>query len=156
MPITAQMADESTLRTQKWLQNGCNAFDVTHPISNPMSFWTEQDVLEYIKEHNLPICSVYGEIVPDMQEECDGQISFFDMGLLPECRKMRTTGADRTGCMFCLFGIHMEKSPNRLERMKITHPKVYEWMMKPTDQGGLGYKEILDYINSQGGFNIKY
>lgn len=156
MPITAQMADESTLRTQKWLQNGCNAFDVTHPISNPMSFWTEQDVLEYIKEHNLPICSVYGEIVPDMQEECDGQISFFDMGLLPECRKMRTTGADRTGCMFCLFGIHMEKSPNRLERMKITHPKVYEWMMKPTDQGGLGYKEIIDYINSQGGFNIKY
>ena len=26
-PITAQMASESRLRTQKWLQNGCNAFD---------------------------------------------------------------------------------------------------------------------------------
>jgi 3'-phosphoadenosine 5'-phosphosulfate sulfotransferase (PAPS reductase)/FAD synthetase len=27
--ITAQMAEESKLRTQKWLQNGCNAFDGT-------------------------------------------------------------------------------------------------------------------------------
>ena len=156
MPITAQMAEESKLRTQKWLAQGCNAFDNKNPISNPMSFWTEQDVLQYIKEYNVPICSVYGDIVYDMSDECDGQISFFDMGLLPECRKLKTTGADRTGCMFCLFGIHMEKSPNRLERMKQTHPKIYEYIMKPVDQGGLGYKEILDYINTVGGFNIKY
>ena len=43
--ITAQMASESALRTQKWLQHGCNAFDNGNPVSNPMSFWTEQDVL---------------------------------------------------------------------------------------------------------------
>ncbi len=46
-PITAQMASESRLRTQQWLKNGCNGFDMKHPISNPMSFWTEQDVLMY-------------------------------------------------------------------------------------------------------------
>ena len=50
-PITAVMASESKLRTQKWLQNGCNGFEMKNPISNPMSFWTEQDVLLYIKEN---------------------------------------------------------------------------------------------------------
>lgn len=59
-PIIATMASESVVRTQKWLQNGCNAFNVPRPHSKPMSFWTEQDVLLYIKENNLPICSVYG------------------------------------------------------------------------------------------------
>lgn len=48
MPMTAQMASESRLRTTKWLQNGCNGFHMKNPVSNPMSFWTEQDVLEYI------------------------------------------------------------------------------------------------------------
>ena len=51
VPITAQMASESKLRTSQWLQNGCNGFDLKIPTSNPMSFWTEQDVLLYIKEN---------------------------------------------------------------------------------------------------------
>lgn len=63
-PITAQMAEESRLRTHNWLANGCNGFDMKRPVSNPMSFWTEQDVLQYIKEHNIEICSVYGDIQP--------------------------------------------------------------------------------------------
>ena len=61
-PITAQTAAESRLRLTNWLQHGCNGFDMKSPISNPMSFWMEQDVLQYIKERNLPICSVYGNI----------------------------------------------------------------------------------------------
>ena len=31
-PITAQMADESRLRTSQWLQNGCNAFEAKNPV----------------------------------------------------------------------------------------------------------------------------
>ena len=54
MPITAQMASESALRAQVWMRTGCNAFDAENPISNPMSFWTEQDVLLYIKEYLEP------------------------------------------------------------------------------------------------------
>lgn len=61
-PITAQMADEGKQRETQWLLKGCNAFDTKNPISNPMSFWTEQDVLRYIKENNIKIASVYGEI----------------------------------------------------------------------------------------------
>lgn len=47
-PIIAIMADESRQRRTKWIIHGCNAFDMKHPQSNPMSFWTEQDVLTYI------------------------------------------------------------------------------------------------------------
>lgn len=88
VPITAQMADESNLRTQQWLKNSCNAFEVKRPISNPMSFWTEQDVLLYIKENNLTIASVYGDIA---YEDIDGQTR------LEGCGKLCTTGCHRTG-----------------------------------------------------------
>lgn len=87
-PLTAQMAGESKQREIQWLHNGCNAFDNKRPISNPMSFWTEQDVLQYIKENNLPIASVYGDIV---YEDYDGQTR------LEGCGKLCTTGCHRTG-----------------------------------------------------------
>lgn len=51
MAITAQMACESAMRETQWLKSGCNAFDNETPVSNPMSFWIEQDILLYIKNH---------------------------------------------------------------------------------------------------------
>ena len=165
-PITAQMASESQQRTQKWLQNGCNGFDMKNPISNPMSFWTEQDVLLYIKEKNLPICSVYGDIVEDRTgtDEVEGQMTisdlegYEDMELFDAKRlPLKTTGCNRTGCMFCGFGCHLEKEgEGRFERMKETHPKIYDYVMRPTEQGGLNYKEIIDWINEHGNMNIRY
>jgi len=74
-------------------------------------------------------------------EEIDGQM-FLD-GFHG---KLRTSGADRTGCMFCMFGCHLEKEPNRFQRMKETHPKQYAYCMKSVEKGGLGIKEILEYI----------
>lgn len=144
-PITAQMAEESMLRTQKWLQNGCNSFEGKNPISNPMSFWTNQDVLRYIKENNLPICSVYGDVV-----EC-GQLSLF------EEPRLETTGCNRTGCMFCGFGCHLEKPHEaRFVLMKQTHPYQYEYIMKPWEDGGLDYKNKIDWINENGNMDIRY
>ena len=158
-PIIATMASESKLRTQKWLQYGCNSFDSKNAISKPMSFWTEQDVLLYIKENNLPIASVYGEVVIDYDAEgqLDGQMDMFDLGIFDKDRRLlKTTGCNRTGCMFCGYGCHLEKSPNRFERMKETHPKQYDYIMRPTEQGGLNYKEVIDWINEHGNMNIKY
>ena len=60
--------------------------------------------------------------------------------------KLTTTGVDRTGCMFCIFGVHLEKEPNRFQRMKETHSKLYEYCMKDWDEGGLGLAKVLDYI----------
>lgn len=138
VPITGQMASESRRRTIQWLKSGCNAFDAKNSISNPMSFWTEQDVLLYIKEENIPICSVYGDIVEDNN-------------------RLITTGCKRTGCVFCGFGCHLEKEgEGRFLKLKETHPKLYAYIMRTRDKGGLGYKEVIDWLNEHGGLNIEY
>lgn len=158
VPITGQMAEESFLRTEKWLKYGCNGFDLKSPISNPLSFWTEQDILKYIKEKNLKICSVYGDVVVDYgSEELSGQMDLSDLGLMTDTRKLKTTGCSRTGCMFCGYGCHLEKEgEGRFERMKVTHPKIYDYIMRPKDQGGLNYKEVIDWINNNSDLNIRY
>ena len=62
-PILGTMTEESRVRKQAWLRHGCNAFDSAKQTSQPMSFWTEQDVLTYIKRFKVPIASVYGDII---------------------------------------------------------------------------------------------
>lgn len=131
--ITGTMTEESTNRENIWLEFGCNAFNKKQPISTPMSFWAEQDVLAYIKSTQLPYCLVYGDIALDN----DGQTELFETTKHYHC-----TGCQRTGCMFCMFGVHLEKEPNRFQRMKVTHPKQYDYCI---NQLGLG--TVLDYIN---------
>lgn len=163
-PITAQMASESRLRTQHWLKSGCNGFDLKRPISNPMSFWTEQDVLYYVWKNKIPIASVYGDVVIDYAStgDVEGQMSFRDLGgdwelFDIERPTLKTTGYKRTGCMFCGFGCHLDKKgEGRFERMKVTHPKQYDYIMRPKEQGGLNYKEVIDWINEHGDLSIRY
>lgn len=144
--MLATLAVESRLREQKWLQHGCNGFDMKYPKSTPMAFWTEQDVLEYIYKNNLPIAEPYGEvIVTECQITFDGK----------QC-KYATTGCDRTGCMFCGFGAHLEKGETRFQRDKKTHPKQYDYYMnggeyvngiwQPNKQG-FGMRHVYDELN---------
>lgn len=127
-PYIGTMTDESRLRLNTWIQFGCNAFDKTQPTSQPLSFWTEQDVLQYIKRFNIPYCSIYGDIVEN------------------ENGKLITTGENRTGCMFCMYGVHLEKYPNKFQRMQITHPKQWDYCMRPIEENGLGLAKVLDFI----------
>lgn len=113
-PVVATMAEESETRQKSWLKYGCNSFDGERPMSKPMSFWTEQDVLRYLKITGIPLAPVYGEIV-----QADAQVSLFEA---EEPQKLKTTGCDRTGCMYCMFGIMSDKTPNRFQRMRKTHP----------------------------------
>ena len=148
-PMTALMAEESRLRMLKWQRTGCNAFEGKRPMGKPMSFWTEQDVLRYIVGNQIPYASVYGDIVAS-----DGENDYDTT--LTDCN-LHCTGCQRSGCMFCAFGAHLEKGENRFERMKHTHPKHYEFcigggaydpadgLWKPTEKG-LGYARVLDYI----------
>lgn len=193
-PIIATMASESKLRTQKWLQNGCNGFDLEIPTSNPMSFWTEQDVLAYIRlygkdmvrrkieqssvymrygdryvsrktgatiqnpEIDKAICSVYGDVVTE-DERC-GQLNFSDVMDVGEFElgmpTLSTTGCQRTGCVLCGFGCHLEKSGNgRFELLKETHPKFHN-LLYVIKNHGITYAEAIDWINEHGNLNIKY
>lgn len=148
-PIIATMAQESLSREKNWLAFGCNAFDSTRPKSAPMSFWTEQDVLEYIVRYNLPIAPVYGEVVTT-DDSC----------------KLCTTGCDRTGCIFCAFGAHTHRD-DRFIRLKDSHPRQYEYCIgggehdengvwRPNKQG-LGMGHVFDELNKIYGENfIRY
>ena len=120
-PYIGTMATESKMREDAWIKTGCNSFDGKNPRSAPLSFWTEQDVLQYIVDNNLPIPYVYGDIVRKGE-------------------KLITTGETRTGCMFCPVGCHLAKT-NKWIRMRRTHPKIYEYCMER-----LGLREFLEYI----------
>ena len=160
-PMLASMACESRLRTQKWLDNGCNGFDLKEPVSNPMAFWNDSDVLLYIKRNGLEISSVYGDIVPDYKgmNQCCGQCSLF------EETNLTTTGCLRTGCIACGFGLHLEKSPNRLELIdRVSKPAIRDFILRggafdenglwKPDNRGLGFWFVYSWINVHGGFNI--
>lgn len=120
--ILGMLAEESTLRKVNYLKTGCNAFDNASPTSNPLGFWREQDILEYIHTTNLPIASVYGDVVLE-----DG--------------KYTLTGVKRTGCVFCLYGIHKESEPNRIQQLKESHPALYDYCLNK-----LKLKEVLEYM----------
>ena len=123
-PIIGTMAEESKLRESQYLKQGCNGFKNKIPTSTPMAFWTEQDILEYLYTFKVPYCSVYGDIKID------------------ENGRYYTTKCQRTGCMFCGFGCHLEQEPNRFQKLKETHPKQYDYIINK-----LGMGEVLNYIN---------
>ena len=151
--ILATMTEESQLRQTNWLKKGCNSFEGTHIYSAPMSFWREQDILQYIKQNNLPLASVYGDIVYGSRDSAE---KYND--LLCDCGKgLCTTKCERTGCIFCGFGAHIKKGECRFERLKKTHPRQYEYCMgggaydtdglwKPTKEG-LGMAHCIDELN---------
>jgi 3'-phosphoadenosine 5'-phosphosulfate sulfotransferase (PAPS reductase)/FAD synthetase len=124
--IIGIMADQSDGRARQAREYGTE----TGSYLAPMIFWTRQDVLRYIRFMGVPHCSVYGEII----DKPDGTLD--------------TTGEHRTGCMFCMFGVHLEKrgrtepySGNRFQRMKKSHPNQHKYCME-----NLGCAKVLEFI----------
>lgn len=134
--ILGTRASESRLRYHTYLNNnGCNAFSLSKPTSSPLGFWMEQDVLKYLKDNQIPLAKCYGDIT--FKDD-------FNKLKLLKSEDLITSGVDRTGCMFCMFGIHLQSEPNKFQRMKVTHPKQYDYCMNV-----LGLKKVLDYIGEK-------
>ena len=137
-PYIGVMTEESNLRKRIWLNQGCNAFENKVPQSTPLAFWSKSDVLHYIVKYNVPYAKeIYGDIV------CENGV-------------YTTTEQKRTGCIFCGFGCHLEKEPNRFQILAQTHPQLYDYCMrggKYDETGkwipdkGLGMAKVLDFIN---------
>lgn len=137
-PITAEMVEESINRKVIYLNNGCNMWNLSRPKSTPMAFWTQQDLLEYVVKEKLDYAPEYGEIRQDSYG------------------RYYTTGEKRTGCAFCLFGCHLEKQPNRIQRLYGMDRKRYDYCVgggefndngiwQPNKEGlGLGF--VMDYM----------
>jgi 3'-phosphoadenosine 5'-phosphosulfate sulfotransferase (PAPS reductase)/FAD synthetase len=111
-PYVGIMAQDSKRRRDRYQEHGCNVFESSDPKSMPLSIWTEADVWDYIRSRGVPYSSIY------------------DMGY------------ERTGCVFCMFGVHMEKPPNRFQRMKLTHPRLWAHCMDK-----LGLRAVADYMD---------
>lgn len=128
-PFIGITQDEGFQRQRQYERTGCNIFDGNRPKSQPLGFYRKQDILRGIAENKIPYCSIYGDIKQDKEG------NYYN------------TGVQRSGCMFCAFGCHLEKYPNRFQRMQTTHPKLYEYCMRDWDKGGLGMAYVLDYAN---------
>ena len=50
-------------------------------------------------------------------------------------------GYKRTGCTGCLFGCHLEKGVNRMQRLEKTHPKLHKMYMEH-----FNYKEVMEEL----------
>lgn len=129
--ISGTTVEESMQRRSAYLYTGCNSMEKGRELCRPLSIFTESDVWMIAREDGVTFCEVYYDrelTVPD------GEGGFLAI-ILP--------GEKRTGCIFCLFGIHLEskKQLNRFQRLALTHPKQYVFMVNVC---GLGI--VLEYI----------
>ena len=123
VPFLGLMASEGGRRQKSLMINGCNYFGTSTIRSAPFAIFTRQDILQLALDLNVHIPEIYGTI----ERKADGTLY--------------TTGAQRTGCSFCGFGIQLEKRPHRFDRLYQSNPK--EWKFWMYDQG---WGHVLDYI----------
>lgn len=166
-PFLGLMASEGGQREEALTDHGCNYFGKTVIGSAPFTPFLRQDILALALEMDkwyhdhieifekafheqpygrnqdgslkkyLPVESIIPEIYGTIEKNQDGEL--------------HTTGAQRTGCSMCGFGIHMEKRPHRFDQLRVRNPKEWEfWMYQCcTDQKTgekYGWGRVLDYI----------
>lgn len=131
-PFLGLMQSEGGRRQYSLRMHGCNYVGENTARSCPLNYFTRQDLLTLALELKIHVPEIYGEIVRDH----DGTL--------------RTTGAQRTGCSMCGFGLHMETRPHRFDHLWRRNQKEWDfWMNKClTDESGnkYGWGRVLDYI----------
>ncbi len=133
VPYLGLMASEGGRRAKSLRLNGCNYFGASTIRSAPFAIFSRQDILQLALDLNVPVPDIYGKIERDSEG------------------KLYTTGAQRTGCSMCGFGLHLEKRPHRFDLLKERNPKEWEfWMFNCcTDENTgekYGWARVLDYI----------
>lgn len=150
VPYLGMMASEGGRRAKALRMHGCNYFGKSVIRSAPFAIFGRQDILklalemdEYYKQNwqkfnpNCHLDTIVPEIYGEIAKDEDGTL--------------RTTGAQRTGCSMCGFGVHIEKRPHRFDLLRERNPKEWEyWMYKcVTDEKTgeqYGWGRVLDYI----------
>lgn len=132
-PFLGLMASEGGQREEALTEHGCNYFGKGVIRSAPFAPFLRQDLLQLALDLDAPVPEIYGRI----ERTADGTL--------------RTTGAQRTGCSMCGFGIHMEKRPHRFDQLRKRNPKEWEfWMYRcctdPVTGEKYGWGRVLDYI----------
>ena len=133
VPFLGLMASEGGRRAKSLRINGCNYFGASTIRSAPFAIFNRQDLLQLALDLKVPVPEIYGTIERDK----NGQL--------------KTTGAQRTGCSMCGFGIHLEKRPHRFDQLKERNPREWQYWMYEccTDEATgekYGWARVLDYI----------
>ena len=156
VPFLGLMASEGGRREKSLMINGCNYWGKTTIRSAPFAIFSRQDLLRlalemdewYKTEYKFILAeelgkdpkkmvksiipTVYGEIKTNTKDE------------------LFTTGAQRTGCEMCGFGIQLEKRPHRFDRLHDANFKSWDYWMHRCciDKNGepFGWGKVLDYI----------
>lgn len=133
VPFLGLMASEGGRRAKSLRINGCNYFGASTIRSAPFAIFNRQDLLQLALDLKVPVPEIYGTIERD------------------ENGQLRTTGAQRTGCSMCGFGIHLEKRPHRFDQLKERNPREWQYWMYEccTDEATgekYGWARVLDYI----------
>lgn len=121
-PMVAILAEETMGRMRRYINEGVNQFK--NAVSHPIIFWNEMDVKKYLLDNNVEYCNIYGDL--------------------------RTYGEKRTMCMYCMRGIHLEKTHNHIDGLKNLHEDKYEYFMNT-----LGMKNIVNYLMKERSINDK-
>jgi hypothetical protein len=135
-PYLGLMASEGGQREEAIVDHGCNYYGKTVMRSAPFGPFLRQDILQLVKDLNVPVPTIYGEIAT-----------------MPD-GTLYTTRAQRTGCSMCGFGIHMEPRPHRFDRLREDNYKEWIYWMysccvdKETGEV-YGWGKVLDYIGVQ-------
>lgn len=139
-PYMGLMASEGGRREKALKLHGCNYISEGTKRSCPFAIFNRTDVLkltremdqyyhEHAKEHgwdeSLP--TIVPEIYGDIVELPDGNLD--------------TSGAKRTGCTMCGFGIHVEERPHRFDKLREKNPREWRYWMYD-----VGWGKVLDYI----------
>lgn len=132
-PFLGLMASEGGQREEALTDHGCNYFGKTVIRSAPFAPFLRQDILQLAVDLKAPVPEIYGTI----ERKPDGTLY--------------TTGAQRTGCSMCGFGVHMEKRPHRFDQLRDRNWKEWEfWMYRcctdPESGEKFGWGRVLDYI----------
>lgn len=136
-PILGTMADESWHRRFMYLKHGCvNVIGVGKVRTTPLGFWTAQDIYEYYyKFPEIPLFRAYGKAIKT--DEGAYQLN----GLM-----------NRTGCKLCMFGCAYKDSG--IHYLKDVEPHACEVALRPLDEGGFGYADVIEYLNTYCGCDI--
>lgn len=167
VPYLGMMASEGRQREEALIDHGCNYYGKTVIRSAPFAIFMRSDILRLALEMDkwyhahLDFFEARFHAQPYGRNQ-DGSLKEYVplLSIVPEIygeivtdpiAVLRTTGAQRTGCSMCGFGIHLEQRPHRFDKLRERNPKEWEfWMYRcctdPKTGEKYGWGRVLDYI----------
>lgn len=166
-PFLGMMASEGGQREEALTDHGCNYYGKTVMRSAPFAPYMRNDILRLALEMDIwyrEHLEVFQELYykqPYSRDSKGNRIPYEPLkSIIPEIYgkieedssgNLETTGAKRTGCSMCGFGIHMEERPHRFDKLRERNPREWEFYMykcctDPDTGEKYGWGRVLDYI----------